>query len=198
MFVRTLLCALLVFVFHINLSSQEDMDREWSVGISGLFGQTSGPNFSASGAGIAVNRQLSLTQKSMLRLHLMGADLRGASYLVTDIQGNTIGKGRQAFLKSQFNTLYQQRFLTLDDAAIYVALGPGISYIYENTFEEINNEEFEGPDYRVFAFNALFEIGVELPQFIFSTSLSQSIYNDDSPVLDANNLYIALSAGYRL
>lgn len=164
----------------------------------GLFGQTTGPEFSANGAAYGLAYSIQLAHHSKIRLEHTGADLRGQSFLVTDMDGNTIGKGRQAFYKLQFNTLYQRSIWSNEGKVdVYAAIGPGISYVYENTFSEINNTDIDGPVNKEFALAANLEIGLELSEFIFSLQFAKSYYSESIEIIDSNNWYIGLGTGYQ-
>lgn len=191
-----LLC--ICFSVSNSYAQSEYEDYHWSIKLKGLFGQTTGPNFTANGAAIAVAYYFNISSKSKILLEHSAADLRGASFLVTDMEGNTIGRGRQAFYKLQFKSLFQQSIWSNTSGTnVFIALGPGLSYVYENTFSEIGEIEIEGPIYKEHAVSANAELGIEMDRFIFSVSFTKSYYDETSVIIDASNWYLGLTAGYR-
>lgn len=190
--------SLLFFLLPAITYGQADSTFHWTVKLQGLFGQTTGPEFSANGAGYAIAYGINLSERSKLRIEHSGADLRGDVFFVTDMDGLTIGTGRQAFYKLSLNVLIH-RTLWSDgkDVNVFMAVGPGLSYVSENTFSEINNEEFDGPKYKATGTSAFAEVGIELTQFIFSAFFSKSYYKDIEKVIDSSNAYLGISAGYK-
>jgi hypothetical protein len=189
---------LFLFIFPTISYSQIDSSYHWSVKLQGFFGQTTGPQFSANGAGYGVAYNFELSDKSKLRLEHNGASLRGDVFTITDVNGSIIGTGRQAFYRMNLNALFHQAiWVNSTGTQLYIALGPGITYVSESTFSEINNEDVDGPNLRATGLNTHFELGLDLDQFIFSTFYSKSYYKESADVLDTSIAYLGVSAGYK-